>query len=112
MDRIPPKLQPWFHVRKELGLSNTTIQMARELGMNPRKLGRLVPTIGQQWKASLHEFIADCYEKSHGRRTPENIRSLEQIINDDAKRKDAKRATKAVDSNSSNERISGQESAL
>ena len=111
MDRIPPKLQPWFDVRRELGLSNATIQMARELGMNPKKLGRLVPTTGQPWKASLPEFIAHCYEKSLGRRTPETIRSLEQIIKDDAKRKDAKRERKTLKSNSNDQRVSGKESA-
>ena len=112
MDRIPPKLQPWFDVRRELGLSNASIQMARELGMNPRKLGRLVPSTSQQWKASLPEFIAHCYEKSHGRRTPETIRSLEQIIKDDAKRKEAKRERKALKNNSGIQSISGKESAL
>ena len=112
MDRIPPKLQPWFDVRRELGLSNATIQMARELGMNPKKLSRLVQTTGQQWKASLPEFIAHCYEKSNGRGTPETIRSLEEIIKDNSKRKEAKRERKALKSNSSNQSTSGQESAL
>ncbi len=69
--------------------------------MNPKKLGKLVPTAGQQWKAPLPEFIAHCYEKSHGRRTPEKIRSLEQLIEDEEKRKDARRDRKAAKSESS-----------
>ena len=105
MDRIPPKLQPWFDVRRELGLSNATIQMARELGMNPKKLSRLVQTTGQQWKASLPEFIAHCYEKSHGRDTPETIRSLEQIVKDEANRKEAKRDKKALKSKSGGQSV-------
>ena len=105
MDRIPAKLQHWFDARRELGLSNATIQMARELGMNPSKLRHLVPTAGQQWKASLPEFIAHCYEKRHGRNTPETIRSLEQIVKDEANRKEAKRDKKALKSKSSSQSV-------
>ena len=112
MDRIPPKLQPWFDARRKLDLSDASVQMARELGMNPRKLAKLVPVAGQQWKAPLPEFIAHCYEKSHGRRAPERVRSLEQIIKDDMKRKDAKRERKAPDNNSLDQSASGQESVL
>ena len=83
MKRIPPKLQPWFDARRKFGLSHATVPMARELGMNPKKLGKLVPVSGQQWKAPLPEFVAHCYEKSYGRRTPEKVRSLEQVIEDD-----------------------------
>ena len=112
MDRIPQKLQPWFDARQRLGLSDAAIQMARELGMNPEKLSRLVPSAGQQWKAPLPEFIAHCYEKSHGRRTPERVRSLEQIIKDDMKRKDTKRERKALKNDSIDQSVSGQKPVL
>ena len=92
--RVPPKLQPWFDARKRLNLSHASIQMARELGMNPKKLGRLVPAAGEQWKATLPEFIAQCYERSQGRRAPEKVRSLEQIIEDEERRKVARRERK------------------
>lgn len=38
---IPPNLLPWIEVRKRFRLSHTQIQMARELGMNPKKFGGL-----------------------------------------------------------------------
>ena len=38
---IPSKLQPWFEARQRFRLSHTHIQMARELGLNPRKFGSL-----------------------------------------------------------------------
>ena len=98
--RVPPKLQPWFDARKRLNLSHASIQMARELGMNPKKLGRLVPAAGEQWKAPLPEFIAHCYEKSQGRLGPEKIRSLEQIIEDEERRKIARRERKAQEGTS------------
>ena len=110
MDRIPPKLQPWFDARRKLNLSDASVQMALELGMNPKKLAKLVPVAGQQWKAPLPEFIANCYEKSHGRRTPERVRSLEQTIGDNMKRKEAKRERKAPENNSIDQSVAGQES--
>ncbi|MDP1650510.1 MAG: hypothetical protein Q8M01_20240 [Rubrivivax sp.] len=96
MKRIPSKLQPWFEARRKFGLSHAAIQMARELGMNPTKLGKLVPVTGQQWKAPLPEFIAHCYERTHGRRIPEDVRSLEQIIEAEEERKEARRVKKAL----------------
>jgi hypothetical protein len=94
--RIPSKLQPWFDARRRLGLSHATVQMARELGMNPKKLDKLVPAAGQAWKASLAEFVAHCYEKSHGRRLPEKVCSLEELVKNEAQRKEARRATRAA----------------
>jgi hypothetical protein len=39
--RIPEALQRWIEARKRFRLSDAHVQMARELGMNPRKLGSL-----------------------------------------------------------------------
>jgi hypothetical protein len=36
---IPAKLQPWLEARKKYRLTDTQIQMARELGLNPKKFG-------------------------------------------------------------------------
>ena len=36
--RIPPSLQPWIDARRRFHLSHEHVQMARELGMNPKKL--------------------------------------------------------------------------
>jgi hypothetical protein len=111
MVKIPPKLQPWFDARKKLRLTDAGIQMARELGLNPKHLGKLVPAAGEQWKASLPEFIARCYEKRFGRRAPEVIRSLEQIIEDDVKRKNARRERKALLNNAADSCVSDQQSS-
>ena len=63
-------------------LSHASVQMARELGLNPKKLGTLADLRGSSWKAPLADFIAECYFKAHKKRTPELVRSLEQVIND------------------------------
>jgi len=39
--RIPERLEVWIDVRKRHHLSHAQVQMARELGMNPKKLGKL-----------------------------------------------------------------------
>jgi hypothetical protein len=99
--KLPAKLLPWIEVRRKFGLSDATVQMARELGLNPSKLGKLVPAKGQAWKAPLPEFIAKCYERSHGRRTPEKVRSLEQLARDEEQRKQARKDRRATRSNQS-----------
>jgi hypothetical protein len=88
MNKIPPKLQPWFDARRRFKLSDAEIQMARELGMNPKKLGSLATEKQQSWKLPLREFIAECYFKRFKRERPEQVRTLEQVTDaDDVRRK-------------------------
>jgi hypothetical protein len=94
--RIPPKLQPWFDARRRLGLSHATVQMARELGMNPRHLDKLVPSPAQRWKAPLPEFVAECYAKAHGRRSPERVLSLEQLVAAQEQKKELRRTRRGA----------------
>jgi hypothetical protein len=57
MKRIPAKLKPWFEARKRFKLSHAHTQMARELGMNPRKFGSLEPrSHGSSLYRLLREF--------------------------------------------------------
>ena len=74
---IPNKLRPWIEAREKFGLSHAQIQMARELGMNPKKFGSLANHRQEPWKAPLPEFIEQCYEKQFGKRMPDDIRSIE-----------------------------------
>ena len=95
MQRIPPKLQPWFEARRRFRLSHAHIQMARELGMNPEKFGRLANARQEPWKLPLPEFIAECYRKRFGRSQPANVRSLEEVAREEERRRKVKRARKA-----------------
>jgi hypothetical protein len=55
--RIPGYLQDWITARKRHGLSHAHVQMSRELGMNPRKLGKLDNHDQEPWKLPLPAFI-------------------------------------------------------
>jgi len=61
--KIPEKYQVWIDVRKRYCLSHVHIQMARELGMNPRKFGKIANHKQEPWKAPLPIFIEDLYKK-------------------------------------------------
>ena len=95
MTRIPTKLKPWFEARRRFKLSHAHTQMARELGMNPRKLGSLTDGGLEPWKLPLPEFIVECYRKSFGRSEPEHVRSLEEVVQAEERRRKEKQARKA-----------------
>src|SRR5450755_1503052 len=62
---IPTNLKPWIDARRRFRLSHAHVQMARELGMNPKKLGKLANHKQEPWKLPLPEFIAALYAKRH-----------------------------------------------
>lgn len=69
----PYKLAPWVDAKRRHRLSDTQIQMARELGMSPKKLGKLDNHKQEPWKASLSEFIDTIYRKRFKREKPEQV---------------------------------------
>ena len=67
---IPANLQPWIDARRRFRLSHEHVQMARELGMNPKKLGKLDNHDQEPWKLPLPQTLrqgkAGCGEKYRG----------------------------------------------
>ncbi len=65
--RVPYKKSDNFYNKVCYGsdshLSHAQVQMARELGMNPRKLGSLDNHKQERWKAPLPVFIEQCYRR-------------------------------------------------
>jgi hypothetical protein len=51
--KIPQKLQTWIDARKKYDLSHAHIQMARELGLNPRKFRQSANHRQESFKAPL-----------------------------------------------------------
>lgn len=86
---IPQKVRPWIEARKKFRLSHAQIQMARELGLNPKKFGSLANHKQESWKAPLPEFIEHIYEKRFGKSQPDDIRSIEVKLKEKAKKKEA-----------------------
>jgi hypothetical protein len=82
---IPNKLRPWIAARKKYRLSHAQIQMARELGLNPKKFGGIANHKQELWKLTLPDFIEHLYENRFGVKMPNDIRSLE--VRDAEKRK-------------------------
>ena len=56
-------IEVWKEAKKRYHLSDMHIQMARDLGLNPKKFGSLANNKQQKWKAPLSEFIEDIYFK-------------------------------------------------
>jgi len=92
--KIPEKYQQWIDARKRYHLSHAHIQMARELGLNPKKFGGLANTAQEPWKLPLPGFIEELYFKHFKKGRPDRIRSIEQMVNDYSRKKEERRARK------------------
>ena len=98
---IPPKLQCWIDARKRYQLSHAQVQMARELGLNPKKFGSLANHKQEPWKEPLPDFIESIYFKRFSKAQPDKVRTIEQSFDlQELKkkvRKEAKAQRQAVD---------------
>ena len=99
------KLQDWIVARKRHRLSHAHVQMALELGMNPKKLGKKDNHKQEPWKAPLPEFIEHLYFKRFGKERPDVVLSVEaklrEIEKAKAQRREEKRARKRAAMNDS-----------
>ncbi len=91
---IPQKLRPWIEARRRFHLSHAQIQMARELGMNPKKFGHLANHKQERWKLPLPLFIEKCYFKRFGKAQPDDPRPLEAKVAEKAAKKALKKPQK------------------
>ena len=93
---IPEKFQAWIDVRKRYRLSDINIQMARELGMNPKKFGKISNEKQEPWKKPLPLFIEDIYLKRFGRDRPSDVKSIEEVFRAKEKKKEEQRKKKEL----------------
>ena len=93
--QLPPKLSAWVTARKRHKLSHAHVQMARELGMNPKTLGKIDNHDQEPWKLPLRQFIENLYLKRFDRERPERILTVEQVAQEIERKKEAKRQRKA-----------------
>jgi hypothetical protein len=92
--RIPTDLQMWIDARKRFHLSHAQVQMARELGLNPKKFGKLANHKQEPWKLPLPEFIKHLYFKRFRKDRPDVIVSIEERAQQIAAKKTARREAK------------------
>jgi hypothetical protein len=90
--RIPEHLKPWIEAHRRFRLSHMHIQMARELGMNPKRFGKLDNHRQEPWKAPLPIFIERIYFKRFGKEKPDEVLTIRQF----AERQQAKKRAKKL----------------
>lgn len=93
--RIPHKYLPWIEARKRYRLSNAHIQMARELGLSPKRFRVYSNRKDQPWKLPLPEFIEAQYEKQFGKKCPDVVQTIEDIAAQQVAKRAARKAVKA-----------------
>lgn len=94
--KLNRKMQAWIDARKRHRLSNTQVQMARELGMNPSKLGKLDNHDQEPWKMPLRQYIEHLYIKRFGKERPDVVLSIEERTRFDEAKKAHRRETKLI----------------
>jgi hypothetical protein len=90
------KMQAWIEARKRHHLSHAQVQMARELGMNPAKLGKIDNHKQEPWKLPLPQFIEELYSKRFGKSSPEAVLSIEERCRRDAAKKEERRIARQL----------------
>jgi uncharacterized protein YchJ len=93
-NRIPGDLQVWIDARKRFHLSHAHVQMARELGLNPKKFGKLANHRQEPWKLPLPQFIAHLYRKRFSKDRPDVVVSIEEKARQRAAKETARREAK------------------
>jgi hypothetical protein len=92
----PSKFGIWIEARKRFNLTDCQVQMARELGLNPKKFGSLAANKHEPWKSPLCEFIEHIYFKRFQKDRPERIVRLELEIKEvEARNKERRKRRRA-----------------
>jgi hypothetical protein len=82
-------------VRRQWNLSHMHVQMARALGMNPNKFGKLANHRQEPWKRPLPEFITHLYIKRFGK-VPDVVKTIEEIAAADMEKRQMRKMRKLV----------------
>ena len=88
------KMQAWIDARQRHRLSHAHVTMARELGMNPAKIGKIDNHRQEQWKLPLPQFIEELYLKRFGKTVPDIVMSIEERHRLEQQKREARRIAK------------------
>jgi|GEM_PF-1773676 len=91
--RIANKFLPWIEARKKHRLTSMQVHMARDLGLNPRRMGGYAGNENEPGRLSLGEFIEALYVKRFRKAKPDVVQTIEQLAEShEEKRADRKTA--------------------
>jgi len=88
------KLEKWQVAQKRHRLSDKQVQMARELGLNPDKLGKIDNHKQETWKSPLPQFIEEIYFKRFKKTEPAAVKLIKGVIADEKAKKEQRKKTK------------------
>jgi len=71
-------------------------KIRKELGMNPKKFGKITNHKHEPWKAPLPVFIENIYFKHFGKTRPDSVKSIEQMAKIQEKKKTERRKRKEL----------------
>lgn len=94
--KLPEKFQIWVDVRKKYHLSHMHIQMAREMGLNPKKFGGFENHKQEAWKEPLPKFITTLYNKRFSKLQPDEVQSIEKLYQAQLEKKQQKKQAKEI----------------
>ncbi len=78
MNQKSNKMSIWSEAKKKYRLTSEQVQMARELGLNPKKFGRNANHKQEPWKEPLPQYIETRYFKHFRKEHPDKFKSLDQ----------------------------------
>ena len=90
------QIEKWIVTQKKHRLSDTHVQMARELGRNPDKLGKIDNHRQEPWKAPLPEFIEEIFYKRFKKERPDVVKPLKQILKEQEIKTKTKKKEKEI----------------
>jgi hypothetical protein len=101
------KVRAWIDAQKRHRLSDAHVQMARELGLTPMKLGKIDNHKQEPWKTPLAQFIEACYMKRFRKARPDVVMSVEARFRLVEAKKKARRAAKRIARDANSESVAG-----
>jgi hypothetical protein len=88
------KLEKWQAAQKRHRLSDGHVTMARELGLNPDKLGNIDNHRQEAWKAPLPQFIEEIYFKRFKKTAPDTVKSIPELLADEKMKRERQKKAK------------------
>ena len=73
-------IEAWIDTRKRHHLSHAQVQMARELGLNPKRLGKMDNHHQEPWKMPFRQYIEHLYFKRFRKERPDVVLSIEKKV--------------------------------